>query len=191
MSAIPESGKFVARSAAAAFGGTARVDRYYDEDESHSVDLLTCVDRPMPGFTTYSTVSLHTVPNMLDDSDVRIEMAGVAANQVAEFPNMLASAAFRVVIDGWLCAPGVVFPSLVTEQRLSSSLEHVLWVPPFPWEQLGSVDPDGGPIVHWLLAVPISEAERRFLVDRGYEHLEALMADRETEYFDLGRSSIL
>ncbi len=95
------------------------------------------------------------------------------------------------MVDAWLCAPGVVFPSLVSQYRISSTLEHLLWVPPFPWEQLGAVDPGEGPMVHWLLGVPISEAERRFLLDRGFDEFEALMARREVEYFDLQRPSVV
>jgi hypothetical protein len=191
MSAIAESGKAVARAAAAAFGGAPRVDRFYDEDESHSVDQMTCDGRPMAGFTTYSTLTIHTVPNLLDDADVRIEMAGVAGDHVATFPNMIASAAFRVIVDRWLCAPGVVFQGLVSEYDLSSTLQHILWVPPFPWEQLGAVELGDELAVHWLLAVPISEAERTFLNEHGYNVFEALMADRQVEYFDLERPSIV
>jgi hypothetical protein len=128
---------------------------------------------------------------MLEGKDIRIELAGVAPNGVAEFPNVLATAALFVIKDAWLCAPGVVFPALLTEYELSSTLEHVLWVPPFPWEHLGSVEIGDGQRVHWLLAVPISEAERQLLNERGFDVLEALFAEHAIEYFDLERPSIV
>ena len=70
-------------------------------------------------------------------------------------------------------------------------MEHVLWATPSPWDELGAVDVVGGPSVHWLLAVPISEAERRFLSDRGFGAFEALLARNEAEYFDLDRASLV
>jgi hypothetical protein len=98
---------------------------------------------------------------------------------------------FFVIRNSWLCAPGVVFPSLLSEYRLSSTLEHVLWVPPFPWEQLGAIEIGPGTRVHWLLAVPISEPERQLLEERGFDAFEALFAELEVEYFDLERGSIV
>ena len=108
---------------------------------------------------------------------------------MAEFPNLLSTAAFYFIKDRWGCEPGAVFPSLVNEYKLSSTLEHLMWVEPFEWEQLGSVEVGDGQTVHWLLAIPISEAERRFLTDRGFDELEKLFIEREIDYFDLNRPS--
>jgi hypothetical protein len=188
---IPESQRLAARVAATAFGGSPRVQRYYDEPGEYRVDLLTCDERPTPGFSTYSTVSLHQSKDLLEQSDIRVEMAGVASTNLTEFPNMIASAAFNVIKDGWLAAPGVVFPSLVRRYGLSATLEHVLWVEPFPWDQLGSVELGGALSAHWLLGIPISESERQFLLDRGFDVFEALFEDRRVEYFDLSRKPVV
>jgi hypothetical protein len=180
----------VARAAAAAFGGRPEVRRFYDKGDVNSIDILHCADRPMAGYKTYSSLGLYETPNMLDGSDVRAEIAGVAASGLTEFPNALATAAFYVQKNRWLCAPGVVFPGLISDYRLSSTLQHVLWVPPFPWEQLGSVTVRDDLTVHWLLAVPISEAERQLLLDRGFDEFEKLLVEQGVEYFDLERPSL-
>lgn len=133
-------------------------------------------------FTTYSTVSLHETPNLLDGRDVRVEFAGVAANSETAFPNLIATAAFYVMKDRWLAAPGVVFPGLPTECDISSSLAHVLWSQPFPWEELGSVVVSASLTVSWLLAVPISEGERRLLLEQGYYVVEARFAEHDLPY---------
>jgi hypothetical protein len=104
---------------------------------------------------------------------------------------VLATSAFNVIKDGWLAAPGVVFPGLLKEYGLSETLEHVLWVEPFAYEQLSDVDLGEGIHAHWLLAVPISEEERRFLVAEGYDALEKRFADAELEYFNLERPSLV
>ena len=77
-----------------------------------------CLDRPTAGFATYSTIGLHEAPNLLDGKDIRVEVAGVADTAVVEFANLLATAAFYVIKDSWLCAPGVVFPGLVSDYGL-------------------------------------------------------------------------
>ena len=191
MKSISELDRAVARAAASAFGGKPRVTRFYDADESHSVDLLISSDRPSPGFTSHSTVDLHNVPNPLEGTDMRVEIAGVAPSAATAFANMLATAAFYVIKDGWLCAPGVVFPSLMKEYGLSSTLSHVMWNEPFPWEQLESAKFSEQFSVHWLLAVPISDAEYELLLDRGFFALQLLFTEHEIEYFDLDRRSVV
>jgi antitoxin YqcF len=191
VSSVGESARAAARAAAAAFGGTPQVSTYYDRDETSSVDILACKDETALDFVRYSTLGLHMLTNMVDEDDIRIEMAAVARHDVVEFPNLLATAAFYFIKNRWQCAPGVVYRSLLNEYGLSPTLEHVMWVEPFEWDQLGSVDVGGGVTIHWLLAIPISEAERRFLVDRGLDELEKIFIDREIEYFDLNRQSLV
>jgi hypothetical protein len=191
MSSVTEASRAIARVAAVAFGGRPEVNRYYDEAETHCIDIMSSAHRPTGGLTTYSTLGLHMTPNLLEAQDVRVELAGVAPTSSSEFANALATAAFFVVKDHWLCAPGVVFPALLQDYGLSSTLPHVMWVTPFPWEELAAVDIGRSLTVHWLLAVPISEAERQLLVDRGYRVLEEEFAAREIEYFDLDRPSVI
>jgi len=192
VSDVHADSRAVARAAAAAFGAhEPTVRQWLDEGEAHAVHLMACADRPAAGFTTYSTVTLHQAPNVLDGENVPVELAGVASTDAKTFGNLLATAALYVMKDRWLAAPGVVFPELVNQYDPSSRLEHVLWAPPFPWEQLGSVQVADDLTVHWLLAVPISEAERKFLVTHGFDALEQLFAEHELDYFDLSRSSLI
>jgi hypothetical protein len=191
MSKAPETARAAARAAAEALGGSPRVTRYHDDNEEHSVDILSCEDRPTPGYTSLSTVTLHRYENRLDDQDIRVELAATAESSAEAMANVLATSAFNVMKDGWLAAPGVVFPGLLQEYGLSETLEHVLWVEPFAYEQLADVDLGEGIRAHWLMAVPISEAERQFLVSEGYDALEKRFEETELEYFNLERPSLV
>jgi hypothetical protein len=153
--------------------------------------MLICNDCPLPGLTTYSTVTLHEAPNELNGTVVRVELAVVAPRASENYPDMLAMAAFNVLKDGWLAAPGVVFDSIMKYYDLSSALDHILWTPPFPWSKLGSATIDDDLTVQWLLAVPISESERLFLLEHGYDQLEAVFAENEIQYFDLERLPVV
>ncbi len=188
---VTTAARHLAKIAAAAFGGAPRVQRFYSDDESHSVDILICTGALGESFSTYSTLGVHEATNMLDENDVRVELAGVATSADTEYPNMLATAASYVQENDWLAAPGVVFPNLVRKYGLSENLEHVLWVPPFPWDDLHAVSVSQDLTVHWLLAVPISESERRFLLDEGYFALERLFEERGVEYYNLRRPPLV
>lgn len=186
-----EAAKQIARTAATVFGGTPRVQRYYDGPEETWVDVLSCSDRPTAGWTTFSTLGLHNYRNELDGSDIRVELSGVAASSTDRFLHALGDMALRVIKDHWLAAPGVVFPGIARDAGLSEALPHLFLAPPFPWPELGTVQVDGLPNVHWLLAVPISDAEHAWLLERGYFEFEKLLDDRGVEYFDLQRPSVV
>jgi hypothetical protein len=188
---IPTSARRAARTGATAFGGQPEVRRHHDQDESNAIDILTCIDRPGPDLSTYSTLGLHLVSNFLDGVDIRIEIAGVAESAASDFPNLVGTAAFYVMKDRWLGAPGVIFPGLLREYGLSTTLEHLVFVTPFPWSELESVELGEGITAHWLLAVPISESERSFLLDRGFDAFEDRMEAQDVEYWRLNRASMV
>lgn len=187
----PETGRAAARAAIAAFGGAPEFDKYGDEDESHKVDILSCKDRPSPGLVSYSTLGVHLVPNMLDDDDFRVELAGIAESSVERFPNLLATAAFYVIKNRWHVAKGIVFDGLLKEYKLSKTMEHLMWAEPFEWDSLRSVDVGDGITVHWALGIPISESERQYLNENGFWKLEALFVDRQVDYWDLNRRPVV
>ena len=104
---------------------------------------------------------------------------------------MLASAAFCVLKDGWLAAPGVVFPGLVAEYLPTTTTPHLMWGEPQPWPDLAAAPVDGLGDLHWLLAVPISDAEKEYLEARGYDALDEKLGAAQAEFFDLWRPSVI
>jgi hypothetical protein len=190
---VPQTGAAVAKAVRDAVGGHPAVQRYYDEAEANWVDIMRWPDRPTLEMVTYSTLSLHLAPNVLEREDIRVEIAGVAPKSASRFENLLSTAAFFVMKDHWLCAPGVVFPDLIPRYcpELSSTLQHLLFMEPFPWSHLSSVDVGADLQVHWLFAMPISEAERVFLLKNGYNKLEALFESADVQYMDLARESMV
>lgn len=189
--AVSETDRSVARAAADAFGGIPAVWRHADEGESNVIDILSCPDRPTAGLTTYSTLGLYRVPNLLDGEDIRVELAGVASSGAAEFANVLGEAAMLVMKDHWLAAPGVTYPGLIWQRELTTTMDSMIWVPPFPWPELGSVDLGGDLRVHWLLGVPIAEAERQFVLEHGFDSFTARMEAQDVEYWRLDRPAIV
>jgi hypothetical protein len=104
---------------------------------------------------------------------------------------MIAEAAALVRDQGWLAAPGVVFPNILRDAAVSTTLAHLMWVSPIPWQELSSVVIGGDLTVHWLTAVPISGRERQLLLEKGYFRLEGLLEQHGVDLGDLTRRSIV
>ena len=57
------------------FGGTPKVFRYWDEKEEKNVDVLSCVDSPFSGITSYATIGLseYSIGLMYNNKELCIE----------------------------------------------------------------------------------------------------------------------
>ena len=70
-------------------------------------------------------------------------------------------------------------------------MRHFLFLPPFLWETELKTSQFGGKTVSWLLAVPISDAERQFAENRGSDKLEDLFVERQIDVFNIERLSVV
>lgn len=189
---VPETAKEIARAAAKAFGGVPEVRRYYDAKEAVSLDILSCGSTPMPGWTSYSTIGVSDCVNLLEGEDIRVEIAAVGPQAESRFSNFIGDIGLRVVKDQWLAAPGVVFPWVARDAQLSDALPHAFLASPSPWPELGAVRlAAAAREVHWLLALPISAMEYAWLLEHGFFEFERLLEERNVQYFDVGRESVV
>jgi len=103
----------------------------------------------------------------------------------------VATSAFFVMKDGWLAAPGVVFPNALSEYYPQTTVPHLMWVEPFDFDGLSTVAVPGLETdLHVLQGVPLSEAECEFLQDNGFDALEQRLSQSEVPHFDLFRKSV-
>jgi hypothetical protein len=190
---VSQDNKFIANTAARAFGGQPKVTRFWDDAHKRFVDILTCRDRPQTGVISYATIGLSDWPLEMDGKayEVRAEFVGVCGSSFRSFDNALATAAFCVINSKWFCYPGAIFHDVLKMYEASQTMQHFLFVPPFLWEKdLKTLD-FSEKRVAWLLAVPIAEAERQFAEANGSDKLESLFVERQIDIFDLNRASAL
>lgn len=190
---ISSENKKVARYAAAAFGGSARVEEYKNDSDTLSVGILSCRDRPVEGVVSYSTIKLsdHSMQWKDGEFSTRIELAGTCLSTAEFFPNVLASAAFTIMQNVAVYHPGTVIPNIVAQHYLESKLPHLYLTEPFIWQRdLKALD-CGTKTVSWLLAMPISEAEHLYLREHGEHALESLLEKEKTDFSDLDRVSVI
>jgi hypothetical protein len=173
-------------------GGDSSVHAFYDATEDNVVAVVTAAGTPSPPLTTVSTASLHAAPNLLEGDDIRVELLLVTDSGREEAANIVATAAFCVIKNGWLAAPGVVFTDAVAEYYPASTTPHLMWTEPFDFPELSTAHVDGVEHdVHWLQGVPLTESERTFLVDAGFDALSGLLEAAAVPYYDLSRHSVV
>jgi len=189
-SETPESAKAVFRASSPVLGGRPTVMKYGDEGERFEVDVLTCHDAPNPGYCVHATVNLHLERNEMDGTNIPVELMAVAADADEFMANAISTAAFCVMKDGWLAAPGVVFPDAIGQYGPTTT-PHIMWSEPSEWPELCTVAIEGFGDVHWLLAIPLNDQEVGFLHREGYDALEGRLADQRVAYFDLQRASVV
>ena len=147
--------------------------RYGDAGDKGTVDLLCCADSPMEGVTAYGTVRLsdHALSNA---GGLRVEIVGAFPTALPAFAKVMAACAFNVINDGAPLRPGMIHGHAMGD--LSTTLRHVMFVQPFLW---GDDRPEtltlSDRTVTWLMAVPITEAERIYAVENGSNALEQLL----------------
>lgn len=191
--AASTANKLIAKTAAQAFGGSPTVTRFWDDRRSSHVDVLSCGDRPQPGVTSYATVGLSDWPLFQDGVEykARLEITGACGSSFEGFDHALATAAFAIINSRWFCFPGAIFPDVLSINQSSPTMRHLLFAPPFLWE-------DELPTLHledktvaWLLAVPISEEERALAEHTSADELQDLFEERQIDLFDLERPSVV
>jgi antitoxin YqcF len=192
MPAVTEANRTIARATAAAFGGVARVVRHADAHNTASIDILSSVDRPWDGVTSYATIGLSDWPMPGSVSPpLGVEIVGAVDSRIEVFGNVLATAAFCVINSGWRCEPGAVFSGVVQAHLPNVTLPHMMFVPPFLWEDDLRSRRVGNKTVAWLLGVPISDSERDLVRQNGAEALEDRLERAQIDVFDLERTPVV
>jgi hypothetical protein len=183
----------IARTVGDVFGGDWNVHEYHDDSRKDHVDVLSSTNQPQKGVTSFATVGLSDSTIFKDGrplQDVRVELVGACASAFRDFPNVLASAAFEVIKEREFIAPGVIFPGFVARYRKKSPMRNAMFVPPFLWPDLATLELSKKTVA-WLLLVPVSDAEMKYACDQGPAKLEELFAKEEIDIFDIDRPSVL
>jgi antitoxin YqcF len=175
------------------FGRTVRLQGYEHPTEQWMVNVASVSGRPQPHVTSYSTVGLWRWRNaafLESPTAPRVEICGACATSARMFPNVLATAAFNVMREQWPCRPGSVLVGIVAEYGESLRLPHLYFTVPFLWhDDMRTMNQDQ--TVLWVLALPISEKERMFLVRNGDDALETLFQEKQIDIFNPERPSIV
>lgn len=171
------------------FGGDPDVTQFLDETKKNSIDILVCENSPQTGINTYSTVNLSDYPIYMEGKEypARAEIIGCSDSRNKKFANIISTCAFNISKDKWFIAPDVVYPDVVKMYYPSKKMKHILFSDPFLWE--GKIESQiyKTKTVSFLLAIPISENEYVFYLEKGADELHEIFEKKQIDIFDLNR----
>jgi hypothetical protein len=188
-----EENRAIYRALSSAFGGgKPKVVQYWDNDRKSDIQILTSPDAPQERVSSYATLGLSDTPLLQGEKEypARVELVGACESSFSEFANVMATAAFCVKNSQWFAAPGIIFPGVVREYVRQSPMHHLMFVPPFLWEALETLELKTKTVA-FLLAVPISDAEMRFAEEHGSHKLEDLFEKEQIDIYDIRRQSVV
>lgn len=168
------------------------IARFGDQGGRNEVFVLEAEGSPRKGVRSFSTIGLSDAPLYMGGNELngRVEIIGACDASFHGFADAISTAAFCVMNSRWFCAPGVIFPGVLDEHGISTTMSDMYFARPFLWDGLGTVEVEGDSIA-WLQAIPVSKAETHFAREHGPEKLENLLSGKGGDVFDLNRRSVV
>ncbi|KAA0542571.1 suppressor of fused domain protein [Bacillus sp. BGMRC 2118] len=188
---ITEENKILARTAQKAFEGKPKVFKYWDDNNISSIDILSCDDNNFEGIISHSTLGLSEYSIDYEEKGIPLRIELVGASYFEHFPNILATCAFNIINSEFNCSIGTIYKDVINMYLPESSMKHILFLPPFLWEDKLQTINFETKKVSWLMAIPISEEEMKYADKNGIESLEKLFEENQINVFDLERPSII
>jgi hypothetical protein len=176
------------------FGEKVSVNSYLDELEKNSLDILTCLDSPFEHITSVSTIGLSDHPiGLLDENNIHlgVEFVGACDSSFTQFDLILSTCGFNIINSHFKCRPGIIFKDVVTMYCPDFQMKHILFGPPFGWQQEFETQYFPTKTVAWLLTIPISDSEMKYADQFGVDALEDLFEKQQIDTYDLNRKSVL
>lgn len=183
--------KKIARYALNFIGGTPKVERYYNLDESKQIDIMTCTNGFCEGIDTLSTIGLNNIDIGLKSKDqkLRVEILIVGNLNNMIIGNILSSIAFEIM-DLHRCMHGMIIPNAISEYISDVEVKHIVLLSPVFWNKYKPLTVDDITIV-WLLAIPISDTEVSFISTKGIDAFDRLLEECNVDVLNYSRISIV
>ncbi|ORL62997.1 suppressor of fused domain protein [Pseudomonas putida] len=186
-----EQCKAVAKHTLKIFGGELKVQAYYDDFKSLSIDLLTTRDSLHVGVKSIGTIGLSEIPLFDEDGEefpTRIELCAGALTEEIFWENALASATFFIRKRQRAVMPGDVIAGIFNDYFKSPKMPHIYLTIPFMWND--SYFPQlvfSSLKINWLQCIAIYEEERLFIEKFGGDAFDDLLSDQEINTLDWNR----
>jgi hypothetical protein len=191
---VSNENKELAKYITTIVGINRTIQRYWDDKNENCIDIFTCDDPIDSEVKFYGTVGLSDYPNIIEmkngNENIPIELLVSGYKKYDKIPNILSTCAFYISKDKWNCQPGSVFMRMV-DFYYKKEMQHIIFVPPFFWEDKLEPLTLEAKTVNWLLAIPISESELQYKIKNGFDSLQDLFEKEEVDVFDLDRKSVI
>lgn len=191
--AASEANKQIAKDMRAVFDGAqCKVLNYMDKDEKSEIHVLHSTETPEEGLISYATVGLSDYPDDSYEVDPPLGVEIITVSNLPDFGEVVSTAAFCVINSGYRVQPGAIFPGVVRLHHPDTTVPNLMFVDPYLWddEDLAS-RVYGEKTVAFLQAVPVSDAETEYVLENGSDALGALFEEKDPDFIDLQRASVV
>ena len=170
--------------------GTPTVHRYYNDDETKQVDIMTCKADTQGMSDSLATIGLsqHDIKLISDYQPLRVELLCFSPHHTHRWENILATAAFNKM-DSHYCKYGMIINDAILEYFSEVNCHHIVLMRPAFWkiQSLNLLDYT----VTWLLTIPITDKESAFIQEQGIDAFDKLMSEKHLDIVDLQRDSLI
>lgn len=139
---------------------------------------------------SYATIGLSEYEiNLFNNKKrLRVELLGACDEKEKFFANILATTALKIM-QNKKCSYGDIIQNVISEYKADSEMKHIYLTNPFLWEGFETLE-FSDRFVTWLLIVPISDKEKDYAIENGWEALEKKFEEHNIDIFNLKRKSI-
>ena len=189
---ISEKNRALAKHLAAQFGGKPSANRIGDQAGTSFIDVMQAADSPRRALTSFATFGLSDHPNKGGKKkSLPVEIVGACASDVRGFDKAISTAAFNVINSKWPCFAGAIFPDCLSMYTLSKTMKHFFFIKPCLWTEDLEPLKLGKQTITFLLAVPISDEERKLAEMDGPSALDRLFEKKQIDIPDVKRPSVV
>lgn len=183
--------KLIANNALKIFNARPKIFRFADEEEVKTIDLMICENCPDEGITSYGTIGLFNcnIGLTYEEKPLCMELLAACASSIEDFANIVTTTAFEIM-DGKSVYPGYIFDDVVSMYIGNSDMEHILLTYPFLWNNTQNL-PFDDMTVAYLMAVPVSNAEKKFCQQNGLDALETVFEEKQIDIYNIYRPSCI
>lgn len=173
--------------------GVPKIVEYWDNDDKSKIDIYIGIDMPYKGVNSYGTIGLSNYDIGLKttaEKDLRVEFISACGSEYEFFGNIIASCGFNIINSQFSCSPGTVYPGVICKYSKEYEMKHVMFVSPFLWDNSWNMELEDK-IIIWLMPIPISDKELKYLQNYGNDELQNLFEKNDIDIFDMRRKSVL
>ncbi len=171
--------------------GKYKVFEYYNTNKTKSIDVMTSTETQFRDVAVYSTIGLSKTELGLTSQglSVRVELIGVGDKDDDTVANIISTVGFDIM-DTKNCGYGMTVTDVIRQYNDTLEVRHVVLLEPVFWEYYTPLEKDGEH-VSWLLCVPITDNELRFIREKGIDEFETLLSEQSGDITDIHRKSFV
>lgn len=182
--------RVIAQHSLSFIGGTPKTLTYHSNSGNKRIDIIINSNVGFRNTEVVSTLGLYraNLSMVAGNLPLRLELITMCDVDDESWRNILASAAFEIM-DFPFFKYGMVVQNVVGAYK-NTNLKHAFLTSPVFWDKYQSLVTSNC-IVAWLMPVPVSDSERRFILKNGPDAFETLLEEQNANISDLNRKPLV